>query len=78
MTFGSSLYLSGLDDDTLLKPVQSPLFERAALQGNNNRPMPPDGVTAAEWVRIRFGSINAYYANNKDNKVVVRNVEVPT
>jgi isopenicillin N synthase-like dioxygenase len=72
------IYFSGPDDNTLLKAVQSPLLERETVQGNNNRAMPPDGVTAAEWVRIRFGSIDANYANNKDNKVVVHNVEVPS
>jgi isopenicillin N synthase-like dioxygenase len=70
------IYFSGPDDDTLLEPVKSPLLERENVRGNNNRAMPPEGVTAAEWVRIRFGSIDANYANNKDNKVVVRNVEV--
>jgi len=72
------IYFSGPDDDTLLRPVKSPLLERVEVQGNNNRAMPPEGVTAAEWVRIRFGSIDANYANNKDNKVMVRNVEVPS
>ncbi|KAJ9649817.1 hypothetical protein H2198_010857 [Neophaeococcomyces mojaviensis] len=72
------IYFSGPDDDTLLKPVKSPLLERVEVQGNNKRAMPPEGVTAAEWVRIRFESIDANYANNKDNKVMVRNVEVPS
>ena len=70
------IYFSGPDDDTLLEPVKSPLLEREKVEGNNNRAMPPEGVTAAEWVDIRFRSIDANYANNKDNKVVVRNVEV--
>jgi len=70
------IYFSGPDDDTLLKAVKSPLLEREKVVGNNNRAMPPEGVTAAEWVDIRFHSIDANYANNKDNKVVVRNVEV--
>lgn len=72
------IYFSGPDDDTLLTPVKSPLLEREEVTGNNNRAMPPAGVTAAEWVRIRFGSIDANYANNKDNKVKVRNVDVPS
>lgn len=72
------IYFAGPDDDTLLEPVKSPLLEREKVEGNNNRAMPPPGVTAAEWVRIRFSSIDANYANNKDNKVRVRNVEVPS
>ncbi|KIW02548.1 uncharacterized protein PV09_06004 [Verruconis gallopava] len=72
------IYFSGPDDDTLLKPVESPVLEREMVQGNNNRALPPEGVTAAEWVRIRFGSIDLNYSNNRDNKVVVRNVEVPS
>jgi isopenicillin N synthase-like dioxygenase len=72
------IYFSGPNDDVLLKPVKSPLLEREKVEGNNNRALPPAGVTASEWVRIRFGSIDANYANNKDNKVVVKNVEVPS
>ncbi|KAF2099076.1 Clavaminate synthase-like protein [Rhizodiscina lignyota] len=72
------IYFSGPDDTTLLKPVQSPLLERGRVKENqnNNRSMPPDGVTAGEWVKVRFGSIDVNYANNKDNKVVVKSVEV--
>ena len=70
------IYFSGPNDDTLLKPVKSPLLEREEVEGNRNRAMPPEGVTAAEWVRIRFGSIDKNYANNKDNEVVVKSVEV--
>ena len=70
------IYFSGPDDDTLLKAVQSPFLEREEVKGNTNRAMPPEGVTAAEWVRIRFGSIDKNYANNKDNEVVVKSVEV--
>jgi isopenicillin N synthase-like dioxygenase len=71
------IYFSGPDNDTLLKALDSPVSAREKVKAtNNNRAMPPDGVTAAEWVRIRFRSIDANYANNKDNKVVVKNVEV--
>jgi isopenicillin N synthase-like dioxygenase len=70
------IYFSGLDDDTLLKPVSSLLLEREAVQGNNNRALPPAGVTAGEWVEVRFGSIDKNYANNKDNEVRVKSVEV--
>lgn len=70
------IYFSGPDDSTLLEPIKSPLLERATVEGNNNRAMPPSGVTAAEWVKIRFSTIDANYANSKDNKVVVKNVEV--
>lgn len=38
--------------------------------------MPPDGVTAGEWVSVRFGSIDKNYSNNKDNEVIVKSVEV--
>lgn len=70
------IYFSGPDDKTLLKPVKSPLLEREKVEGNNNRALPPDGVTAGEWVNVRFGSIDKNYANNKDSEVVVKSVEV--
>jgi isopenicillin N synthase-like dioxygenase len=72
------IYFSGPDDGTLLKPVESPLLERMGgeVEGNKKRAMPPGGVTAGEWVRVRFGSIDKNYANNKDNEVVVKSVEV--
>jgi isopenicillin N synthase-like dioxygenase len=73
------IYFTGPDDNTLLKPVESPVLKRDAAEGkigSTTRMMPPDGVTAGEWVEVRFGSINANYANNKDNKVVVKDVEV--
>lgn len=72
------IYFSGPNDDVLLEPVKSPLLEREKVKGNTNRALPPAGVTAGEWVRVRFGSIDANYANNKDNKVVVKNIEVPS
>ncbi len=72
------IYFSGPDDKTLLKPVSSPVLERESVTGNNSRALPPDGVTAGEWVSVRFGSIDANYANNKDNKVSVKSVEVPS
>ena len=72
------IYFSGPNDNTLLQPVKSPLLEREKVEGNNNRALPPPGVTAGEWVKVRFGSIDANYANNKDNKVVVKNTEVPS
>ena len=70
------IYFAGPDDETLLKPVESPLLEREEVKGNSTRAMPPADVTAAEWVRIRFGSIDKNYASNKDNEVVVRSTEV--
>ena len=70
------IYFSGPDDSTLLKPMQSPLLEREKVVGNNNRAMPPADVTAGEWVTVRFNSISKNYENNKDNKVVVKSVEV--
>lgn len=70
------IYFSGPDDDTSLKLVESPLLEREKVEGNASRSMPPAGVTAGEWVDVRFRSIGANYANNKDNKVTVKSVEV--
>lgn len=73
------IYFTGPDDDTLLEPIDSPLLKREEAKNNTGsakRMMPPAGVTAGEWVRVRFGSIDANYANNKDNKVVVKSVEV--
>ena len=86
------IYFTGPDDDTLLKPVESPLLvkreeeedglhmERREEDGKKDkkkkRMMPPEGVTAGEWVSVRFGSIDRNYGNNKDNVVVVRQVEV--
>jgi isopenicillin N synthase-like dioxygenase len=70
------IYFSGPNDSTLLEPVTSAFLEREKVGGNNNRAMPPQGVTAGEWVKARFESIDANYANNKDNKVVVKSVEV--
>jgi isopenicillin N synthase-like dioxygenase len=70
------IYFAGPDDDTLLKPISSPLLEREEVKGNMNRAMPPEGVTTGEWVNVRFNSIDKNYSNNKDNEVVIRNVEV--
>lgn len=73
------IYFTGPDDDTLLKPVASPILKIFAENGKNGtakRMMPPDDVTVGEWVEVRFQSINANYANNKDNKVMVKDVEV--
>ncbi|KAK3052949.1 hypothetical protein LTR09_006013 [Extremus antarcticus] len=70
------IYFSGPDDGTLLEPVESPLLAREKVEGNANRSMPPAGVTAGEWVDVRFRSIDANYANNKDNKVTLKSVEV--
>jgi isopenicillin N synthase-like dioxygenase len=72
------IYFSGPDDSTLLEPVKSPLLDREKVEGNNNRAMPPAGVTAGEWVSVRFGSIDKNYANNKDNEVTVKSIEVPS
>ena len=69
------IYFSGPDDNTFLKPVESPLLERRRLK-DNNRALPPEGVTAGEWVNVRFGSIDKNYFNNKDNQVTVKSVEV--
>lgn len=70
------IYFSGPNDDTPLKPIASPLLEREGVEGNKKRAMPPEGVTAGEWVKVRFGSIDKNYSNNKDNEVVVKSVEV--
>ena len=71
------IYFTGPDNDTLLQPVKSPVLEREKVQGDfNNRTLPPTGVTAGEWVTVRFNSISKNYENNKDNQVVVKNVEV--
>ena len=70
------IYFTGPDNDTLLQPVESPLLKREKVEGNNRRAMPPPGVTAEEWVKARFGSIEKNYQNNKDNEVVVKSVEV--
>lgn len=70
------IYFSGPNDDTQLEPVRSPLLEREKVEGNGSRVLPPEGVTAGEWVDVRFRSIDKNYANNKDNEVVVRSVEV--
>ena len=71
------IYFTGPDNDTLLKPVDSPVLRREAAQGSfNNRALPPAGVTAGEWVNVRFNSIGRNYENNKDNNVVVKSTEV--
>lgn len=73
------IYFTGPDDETVLRAVESPLLERERAMGRSGdakRMMPPDGVTAGEWVDVRFGSIGKNYENNKDNKVVVKSVEV--
>ena len=71
------IYFSGPDDDMPLKPVKSPLLARLEkVEGDRERQLPPEGVTAGEWVNVRFGSIDRNYANNMDNKVVVKSVEV--
>lgn len=78
------IYFSGPDDSTLLKPVESPVLNRirdmeakeseyVRLQG---RDLPPDTMTAGEWVRIRFGSIDKNYQTNKDNAVSIGSLEV--
>lgn len=72
------IYFTGPDDQTLLQPVESPLLSGWSREASSNtsRAMPPDGVTAGEWVKVRFGSIDANYANNKDNEVKVGQVSV--
>lgn len=72
------IYFAGPNDDTLLRPVQSPLLKKlnGDVEGDKNRAMPPDGVTAGEWVRVRFGSIDKNYSNNKDNEVKLGQVSV--
>ena len=72
------IYFAGPDDATLLRPVESALLERmdGEVEGDEKRAMPPEGVTAGEWVRVRFGSIDRNYASNRDNGVVVKRVEV--
>jgi isopenicillin N synthase-like dioxygenase len=79
------IYFAGPDDDTRLKPVDSPLLRRlkkekskvAEVVGKREeRALPPGDVTAGEWVRVRFGSIGKNYENNRDNEVKVRSVEV--
>jgi isopenicillin N synthase-like dioxygenase len=72
------IYFTGPDDETVLRAVESPLLEREGrmVEGKARRAMPPDGVTAGEWVDVRFGSIGRNYENNKDNVVVVKSVEV--
>lgn len=74
------IYFAGPDDNTQLRPVESPLLNslNGSVSGNESRAMPPDGVTAGEWVRVRFGSIDKNYANNKDNEVKVGQVSVPS
>ena len=72
------IYFAGPDDATLLRPVESALLERMGgeVEGDEKRAMPPEGVTAGEWVRVRFGSIDRNYASNRDNGVVVKRVEL--
>jgi isopenicillin N synthase-like dioxygenase len=73
------IYFAGPDDGTVLKAVQSPLLERERALGNSGsakRAMPPEGVTAGEWVEVRFAGIGGNYENNKDNVVIVKSVEV--
>ena len=73
------IYFARPDDDTLLKPLASPLLERekkTAAVGSAERVLPPGGVTAGEWVKLKFSGISANYANNKENRVVVKSVEV--
>lgn len=72
------IYFAGPDDKIPLRPVESPLLQRlnGDVDGNKSRAMPPEGVTAGEWVKVRFGSIDANYANNKDNEVKVGQMSV--
>lgn len=70
------LYFAGPDHNTILNPIQSPVLEREQVEGNNDRAMPPEGVTVGQWVDARFAGLTANYASNRENKVVVKGVEV--
>ncbi|KAF2118019.1 hypothetical protein BDV96DRAFT_644350 [Lophiotrema nucula] len=73
------IYFSGPDDSTLLRPIESPVLKRVmgekAREGEDvglqGRELPPDTMTAGEWVRVRFGSIDKNYQTNRDNAVEV-------
>ncbi|KAF2794192.1 2OG-Fe(II) oxygenase superfamily protein [Melanomma pulvis-pyrius CBS 109.77] len=64
------IYFAGPDDETLLKPVHSPLLEKGDEEVQK-RDLPPDTTTAGEWVSARFKSIDRNYQTNKDNAVEV-------
>jgi isopenicillin N synthase-like dioxygenase len=64
------IYFAGPDDDTLLRPVDSPLLTRGGEEVQE-RDLPPDTTTAGEWVRVRFGSIGKNFETNRDNAVSV-------
>ncbi|KAF2476935.1 Clavaminate synthase-like protein [Lindgomyces ingoldianus] len=75
------IYFSGPNDNTLLRPIESPVLKRILgekpREGENvglqGRDLPPDTTTAGEWVRVRFGSIDKNYQTNKDNAVEIGN-----
>ena len=77
------IYFAGPDDGTVLRPVDSPLLrklreevEAGMGKEERERAMPPEGVTAGEWVKVRFASIARNYENMRDNEVRVGGGEV--
>lgn len=70
------IYFSGPADETMLRPVDSPVLARSDGKDLQKRDLPPDTTTAGEWVKVRFGSIGKNYETNKDNAVRIGTKEV--
>ena len=69
-----------LDDDTILKPISSPVIQRV---GDKSKLPPNNAVTAGEWVQARYNNIPANYAKRKEERlksggVVLKGIEVKT
>jgi hypothetical protein len=67
-----------LDDDTILKPVKSPLIDR---EGDKSQLPPNNALTAGEWVQARYNHIPDNYAQkkvekDKGMKMMIQNIEV--
>ena len=66
-----------LDDDTVLRPIKSPLIER---EGDKSQLPPNNALTAGEWVQARYNYIPANYSRrekerDKGEKLMVQNIE---
>jgi hypothetical protein len=67
-----------LDDDTLLRPIESPVIQR---EGDKSQLPPNNALTAGEWVQARYNHIPDNYAASKAHaakreKMIIGSIEV--
>jgi len=75
----SVIYFSRPDDETVLKPIDSPVIKRV---GDKSKLPPNNALTAGEWVQARYNNIVPNYARRREGKpvgsTVLHNIEVQT